>query len=177
MQEQTENCYESIAQHKTVPPLVINIAIWYSLWGLQEQSSPSQVEDGMMILTLSDFSQLKRGLCWPWPQFCTEFSLIKLLHEYACMLSLKLSQFCCSGRHSFEKDPMCSPYLPQVISPSFLLPLFALIVSFGSAATKRQTRFLGNSTFIIQKNQQKPSQDWLWQWVLCVSFIGLGLSW
>ena len=27
MQEQTENCHESIAQHKTVPPLGINITI------------------------------------------------------------------------------------------------------------------------------------------------------
>ena len=36
-------------------------------------------------------------------------------YEYAWTLSLKLPQFCCSGRHCFGKDPWCSPYLLQVI--------------------------------------------------------------
>ena len=107
-----------------------------------------------MILTLSDFNQLKLGLVDLGPNSVMNSLLIKLVHEYACILSLKLPQFCCSGRHSFEKDPLCSPYLLQVISPSFLLSLFALIISFGTAATKRQTSFLGNSMFITQKNQQ-----------------------
>ena len=43
---------------------------------------------GMMMLTFSnpcDFIQLKLGLC----------SFPKPLHEYACVLSLKLPQFCC----------------------------------------------------------------------------------
>ena len=46
--------------------------------------------------------------------------LFKPLHDYACTLSLKLPQFCCSGRYCFGKDPQCSPYLLQVIiDPSF----------------------------------------------------------
>ena len=43
----------------------------------------------------------------------------KPLHGYACPLSLKLAQFCCSGKHCFGKYPPCYPYLLQVINPSF----------------------------------------------------------
>ena len=44
----------------------------------------------------------------------------KSLYEHAWTPSLKLPQFCCSGRHCFGKDPWCSPYLLQVIiHPSF----------------------------------------------------------
>ena len=66
----------------------------------------------MMVLTTSDtpnFSQLRLGLCW----------LLKPPHEYAHTISLKLPQFCCSGRHSFGEDSPYSPYLLQVINPSF----------------------------------------------------------
>ena len=56
-----------------------------------------------------NFSQLRLGLCW----------LLKPPHEYAHTLSLKLPQFCCSGRHSFGEDSPYSPYLLQVINPSF----------------------------------------------------------
>ena len=48
---------------------------------------------------------------------------------YTCTLSLKVPQFCCSGRHCFGKDPQCSPYLLQVINPSFscCLPWLCLL--------------------------------------------------
>ena len=46
--------------------------------------------------------------------------LLKPLHEYTCTLSLKLPQFCCSGRRCFGKDPECFPYLLKAnTSPSF----------------------------------------------------------
>ena len=35
----------------------------------------------------------------------------KLLHKYACTLSLKLPQFCCLERHCFGRELWCSPYL------------------------------------------------------------------
>ena len=44
---------------------------------------------------------------------------LKLPHEYACSLSLKLPQFCYLGSHYLRRDPQCSPYLLQVINPSF----------------------------------------------------------
>ena len=43
----------------------------------------------------------------------------KPLREYACTLSLKLPQFCSLGRQCFGENPWCSPYLLQVINPSF----------------------------------------------------------
>ena len=91
---------------------------------------PAQVDDGMMMLTFSDardFNQLKVGLCQSSPQFYAELYYTQALHEYACALSLKLPQFSCSGRHCFGKDPQCSPYLLQVVNPSFLLSWLGLL--------------------------------------------------
>ena len=80
-----------------------------------------------------DFSQLKPALCQSFPQFGAEFSSAQAslsvcihcpspLHGYACTFSLKLLQFCSTGRLQFHcsgKGPKCSPYLLQVINPSF----------------------------------------------------------
>ena len=60
--------------------------------------------------------------------------LLKPFHEYERSLSLKLPQFCCSGRHRFGGDPTCSYLLQE----SFLLPIFGLVVSIGVTPTKRQ---------------------------------------
>ena len=55
---------------------------------------------------------------------------------------LKLPQFCSSGRHCFAEDPQCSPYLLQVINPSFSLS--DLVGSCGSTPTKRWTQYGGS---------------------------------
>lgn len=89
-----------------------------------------------MILTFSDphdFSPLKLGLCGP----------PKPLHEYAYTLSLKIPQFCCSGRHCFGKDPRCSLYLLQVTNPFFSQSLFLLCLSAWHPP-RGKPRFLGN---------------------------------
>ena len=98
-----------------VPPQGIYIIIY--LWVLQELRPPQ----GWRM----------EWWCWPsWLQSTKAWtlltnsmlnsSLLKALHEYACTLSLKLPQFCCSLRHCFGKDPQCSPYLLQlIITPSF----------------------------------------------------------
>ena len=68
------------------------------------------------MLTSSDlhgFNQPKLRLHWLFPP----------LHEYSYTRGLKLPQFRCLGRHCFGKDPWCSPYLLQVINPSFSQPL------------------------------------------------------
>ena len=39
--------------------------------------------------------------------------------EYANILSLKLPQFSCLGRHCFKKDSQCFPCLLQIVNPSF----------------------------------------------------------
>ena len=69
-------------------------------------------------------SHEQRSLVGYNPQGCKESYLAlmhaqKHLHEYACALSLKLPQFCCSGRHCFGKNPQCSLYLLQVINHFF----------------------------------------------------------
>lgn len=55
------------------------------------------------------------------------------------------------GRHCFGKDLQCSPNLLQVkkkkILPSFLLPVFGLVVPIGLTLIKRPAQFSGNSTF------------------------------
>ena len=70
----------------------------------------------LMILTFSAPQLIKLRLCKP----------PKPLHEYACIFTLKLEvfkgknfQFCCSERQCFGEDAWCSPYLLQVINPSF----------------------------------------------------------
>lgn len=96
------------------------------------------------MLTFSDphdSNQLKPGL-----NICLNSMLTSLLmppHESACTFSLKLPQFCCSGRHCFEKDPWSSPYLLQVINPSSSQSLVWL--SFGLTPTKRQNQSASNN--------------------------------
>ena len=86
--------------------------------------APTQVEDGMMMLTLltsihQDLDSV--NLC---PNSMLNSPVLKPLHEYACTLSSELPQFYCSVRGCFGKDPWCSPYLLQVImNPSFSQPL------------------------------------------------------
>ena len=67
-----------------------------------------------MILTFSDLSHLKLGLC----QHLFS-SLLKPLHENASTLRLKLPSFCSSRRRYFGKDTQRPPDLLQVINPSF----------------------------------------------------------
>ena len=69
----------------------------------------------MMMVTFSDpwdFSQLKPALCQSFPQFYAEFSSAQAplpvcihcpspLHGYACTFSLKLLQFCNTGKLQF----------------------------------------------------------------------------
>ena len=62
----------------------------------------------------------------------------------------------CSGRHCFGKDPWCSPYLLPSNKP-FLLPLFGLVVSFGSISTQRWTSFSGDD--LIQQAQYMPNEE------------------
>lgn len=56
-----------------------------------------------------DFNQLKLG-CFGSPS---------PPHDYAYTLCINLPQFCCLRRRCFGKDPWFSPYLLQVINPSF----------------------------------------------------------
>ena len=68
--------------------------------------------------TLATFTSI---LCWI--LFCSSFSVTMLtppnpLHRYARTFSLKLPQYH-SSEDCFGKDPQGSPYLLQVISPSF----------------------------------------------------------
>lgn len=93
-----------------------------------------------------DFNQLKPGLCQHLPQFYAEFSCSSPFRNMhippqplpgnACILSLKLPYFCCSGSHCDRKGPWCSPYL--------LFLIFGLVVCFGLTSSKRQTLFGGN---------------------------------
>ena len=69
--------------------------------------------------------------------------LLKPLHEYACALSL-FSNFANWIDTALEKI-LSVPSL-AAINKSFLLPIFGLVVSFGSALNKRQTLFSGNTT-------------------------------
>ena len=78
-----------------------------------------------------DQPEPKEWWCWPFltlmtltkvnlcPNSLLNSPLLRPPYEYACNLVLKFSQFCCSRRHCFEKDLQCSPYLLQVINPSF----------------------------------------------------------
>ena len=59
----------------------------------------------------------------------SNLSLLRLLHWQEILyhggtFSLKIPQFCHSGRYCFGKDPQCSPYLPQMIN-LFLFPSLA----------------------------------------------------
>lgn len=76
--------------------------------------------------------------------------------QYACTFTLKLPQFCCTGRHCSGTDPCCSPYLLQaVINPSFTWSLAWLCLLDGWVSrAKRQTQFLGN------KVAYKGLNDW-----------------
>ena len=73
--------------------------------------------------------------------------LLKPFHEYTCTLSLKLPQFCCSWRHCFGKDPRRSPYLLQVINPSFSQSL-AWLHLLDQHPPRGKPSFLGNSTLV-----------------------------
>lgn len=75
----------------------------------------------MLLLTFTDsddFNQLKLGLC----------CLLKALYEYAHTLSLKIPQFCCSGKQC----------LLAANDKSVLLCSFGLVVSFGLTPTTNQ---------------------------------------
>ena len=105
-------CFQ--ARKVTIATSVVKIpsSVFMVKISLQCSTTRSTRTLGRMTLTFSDppdFSQLKLGLCLP----------PKCLHEYACTFSLKLPQSCCWRRHCFGKDPWCSPYLLQVIKPSF----------------------------------------------------------
>ena len=93
-----------VKQLKQGPGSCSRIYITIALSSSTGTKAPSQVEDGNFRL-----SSIYIGLCLP----------PKPLHEYVWILSLKLLQFCCLGRHCFGKDPRYSPYLRQVINPSF----------------------------------------------------------
>ena len=68
------------------------------------------------------------------PNSMLKSPLLKPLHEYADILSLKLPQFRCSGRQCFGKDPTASKFsLLAVNNKSFLLPIFGLVVSWPDA--------------------------------------------
>lgn len=66
-------------------------------------------------------------------------------HEYACMLSLALPQFCSSGSYCFGKDIQCFPFLMQVINPS---------PTAGSTPTKRQIQFSNNNSTLQNESQR-----------------------
>ena len=75
--------------------------------------SPTQ-EDEEWCCWPPSFNQLKLGLCPPLPNSVLNSLLLKPPHEDAGTLSLKHPQFCCFGKY-----PWRSPYLLQVINPSF----------------------------------------------------------
>ena len=95
-------------------------------------------------IDLPDFNQVKLGLCQPMlssslpPQH-------PHLHEYACILSLALPQFCSSGSYCFGKDIQCFPFLMQVINPS---------PTAGSTPTKRQIHFSNNNSACQDESQR-----------------------
>ena len=77
--------------------------------------------------TLSVFAPI---LCWiPCLSPLINIHIPLTLCEYAWVRSLKLPQFCCSGRHCFRKYPWCSPYMLQVMNPSFSQALALLYLS------------------------------------------------
>ena len=58
------------------------------------------------------------------------------------------------------KDPLCSPFLLQVILP----PTFDLVVSCGSISTKKQIHFLSNKTTISLSVDWADSLNLRWKW-------------
>ena len=86
------------------------------------------------MLTFSDpqgFNQLKLRFCPP----------PKPLHEYACNPKVKTSPILLFGETLlWERSPVFS--LLAAGNKSFLLPIFGLVVSFGSALTKRRIQYL-----------------------------------
>ena len=88
-----------------------------------------------------DVDLFKFGLCGP----------PKPLHEYACAFSLKLPQFCSSGRSGFGKDPQCS-YLLQV-NKSFLVSLFGLA---GSLDTHEKANPVSGNIFVGARKVTVP---------------------
>ena len=87
------------------------------------------------------------------------FLLFKPPHGYVCPLSLKFSQFCCLGRNCFGKDPWCSPYLLQVINPSFFHPLAWLCLYQRGKSSFQVTKFLANDTWAAPNIKNIPIQN------------------
>ena len=82
--------------------------------------TPTQVEYRVMVQTLLTSIDQSLDTVDLGPSSRLNSPLLKSLHEYACPLGLKSSQFCCSGRHCFGKSLWCFPDLLQVTSPSRL---------------------------------------------------------
>ena len=77
--------------------------------------------------------------------------LPKPLHEYACILNLKLPQFCCSGDTALGK--MTGILLSWKSNESSLLLISGLVVSFGLTPTKRWAQFSGNRFTIFPSSK------------------------
>lgn len=71
-----------------------------------------------MMANPPDLKPLKLGLCGLSPQ-CYVNSLLKPPYEQHTYPQLKTSQFCCSGRHCFGKDPRVLLTCCEPINPSF----------------------------------------------------------
>ena len=82
-------------------------------------------------MTSVNYSLNSVNLC---PNSMLKSPLLKHLHEYARILSLKFPKFCYLGRHYFVKSSL---YLLQVINPFFCT--LSQVVSFGSMPTKKWT--------------------------------------
>lgn len=75
------------------------------------------------------------------PSFHTILPIVQA-PTYVHSLSLKIPQFCCSGKTALGKIPSVLLYLLQV--KPFLFLFFALVVSFGSIY-QQANRVLGNT--------------------------------
>ena len=76
----------------------------------------------------------------------------------APILSLKLLQFCCSGRYCFGKDPLCSFYLLQVIKPFFSWSLLGCVFWLNNPQ-KEVNPVWGNGSSLIHKIIQRLRED------------------
>ena len=136
-QKQSRN-NSSVVKLALVPPQGKYIAVWSMSLSSAGTKAPLRCRT--------------EGWCWPswllstkaWtldlcPNSMLNSPLLKLLHKYPCILSLKLPQFCCLRRHCFGKDPWCFHLLQ--INPFFSWSI-DLAVSLGLTPTKRQIQFL-----------------------------------
>ena len=77
----------------------------------------TEIEDGMTMLTLQTSINQSLDSVNSCPNSMLKSPLLKPLHEYARILSLKFPKICCLRRHYFVKGSYCSLYLLQVINP------------------------------------------------------------